>query len=104
MARAMPIGFCFIAMMVYGLVSTGTWMAMPHSPGKRYELFNHGSLAVVSQARYRHVIEGNLLFEIGMSLTFFTMCYGAIRIQSVPKTPAWIAVLKARRTAGSSSS
>jgi hypothetical protein len=86
MAKVIPIGFCFIAVMAYGFISSGGWGVIPHSPGAPYRIFHShdGFVSAVSEERYRHIIEGNLLFAIGMSLVFITMCYGVIRTQKLP--------------------
>ncbi len=103
MVRVLPSGLCFFAIMTYGIISTGTWDALPHRAGEHYKLFNHGSLAIVSEARYRHVIEGNLLFAIGMSLLFITLCYRVASNSAVPKAPEWFTSHKAARAASATS-
>ena len=89
MARVIPIGFCFVAMMAYGFISSGGWGVIPHSPATPYQIFlSHSRFSsVVSEARYQHVIEANLLFTVGMSLILLTVTYGISCTMGTSKTP-----------------
>lgn len=100
MARVIPCGLGSIAVMVYGLISSGGWEPLPHRFGTPYRIIHDHSnfVRTVSEGRYRHVLEGNLLFTIGMSLVFLSLCYGAVRVQSVPQAPPRMAGAVAART------
>ncbi len=78
--RIIPFGLAAFGVMFYGAVLSGTNEVLPHLPGEPYRLINHGSISVVSLARYIQVNQGNVLFATGMCLAWIVLLFGISRV------------------------